>query len=358
MRTSAAVLGAMLFASACSTAAEPPVAQSRSYRMGFSSISPVPTVQSVLATIGAWAPYADVALVTQTVPWRALAADTTPSLLIRRDLYELVALYRQRALPVIIQLDVTDGLAREREAPELVALGRSITEPAIQTAYREYALAIDSILAPEYLGLAMEVNLVRAIAPAAVYDAVVALTNRAAQDLSLQSSEARLFVSFQVETAWGRLGGNGSYVGIEAERADFPFIHVAGLSSYPFLGGFDDPDDVPLDYFARVTAEARVPALIVEGGWSSASVPGVVSSADRQARWIRRQMRLADQAELLAVTQITFTDLDLSAYPVPAGSILPLFAHLGLVDVALQPKPALAEWQRTFARPLREDSPD
>jgi hypothetical protein len=337
---------------ACSNATEPRVEQPRAYQLGFSATPPMLTVESVLATIDAWTPYADVALVTQTVPWRALLADSSASLLIRRDLYELINLYRSRSLPVILQLDVTDGLAREREAPELVELGRSISEPAVQAAYIDYLLAVDSILAPEYLGLAMEVNLVRAAAPAAVYDAVVALANQGAQELALQATSAQLFVSFQVETAWGRLGGNGSYVGIEREREDFPFIHAAGLSSYPFLGGFAQPEDVPLNYYTRLTESAPVPALVVEGGWSSASVPGVTSSPDTQARWIRRQMQLADHAGLRAVTQITFTDLDLSSYAVPPESILPLFAHLGLVDVALAPKPALAEWQQAFSRPL------
>jgi hypothetical protein len=30
-----------------------------------------------------------------------------------------------------------------------------------------------------------------------------------------------------------------------------------------------------------------------------------------------------------------------------------LFAHLGLVDLALQPKPALAAWDSVLARPYR-----
>ncbi len=44
--------------------------------------------------------------------------------------------------------------------------------------------------------------------------------------------------------------------------------------------------------------------------------------------------------------------LDLSAIPLPPGSILPLFAHLGLVDSALGPKPALAIWDSVLAVPL------
>ena len=37
---------------------------------------------------------------------------------------------------------------------------------------------------------------------------------------------------------------------------------------------------------------------------------------------------------------------------VPAGSILPLFAQLGLVDIAYRPKPALAVWDSVRGTPL------
>ena len=70
----------------------------------------------------------------------------------------------------------------------------------------------------------------------------------------------------------------------------------------------------------------------------------VAGTPDMQARYIHRHAQILDQAEAAAVFQITFSDLDLSASPPPSGSILPLFAHLGLVDSALGPKPALAVW--------------
>ncbi len=341
---------------ACSKGVAPNTNVPRSYRLGFSATPPKLTIESVLATIDAWRPHADVAQITQTVPWRALLADTTAPALVRRDQKELVALYRSRGFPLIIQLDVTDGLNRQAEAPELVALGRSIAEPAVQQVYREYVAAVDSILHPEYLGLAMETNLVRAIAPASLYAAVKAIAALGENTLVSQNSTATRFISVQVETAWGRLPDVGQFAGIATDRADFPYIKTIGLSSYPYLAGFAEPGDVPIDYYARIaeSGATRLPMLIVEGGWSSGSVTGVTSSPDKQARWIKRQMELADRASLVAVTQITFTDLDLSAYPVPPGSILPLFAQLGLVDANLNPKPALAEWDSAFTRPLRK----
>jgi hypothetical protein len=347
-----ALVGAALVS--CSSDVAPNSA-SRTYRLGFSSTPPRLTIESVIQTINSWEPHADIALINQGVPWRALLADTSAAELVRRDLKDLAVHYHGRGMPLIVEIDVTDGLARDREAPELVALGRSISEAPVQQKYREYLAAVDSILHPEYLGLAMEVNLIRTIAPPSVYAAVVTMAAGGENTLVAQSSTAKRFVSVQVETAWGRLPDVGHFVGIATERADFPYIKALGLSSYPYLAAFANPNDVPVDYYARLNSSgtAALPMLVVEGGWSSGSVPGVTSSPELQAQWIKRQMEIADRAALVAVTQITFTDLDLSTYPAPPGSILSLFGQLGLVDVDFKPKPALAEWDRAFARPLR-----
>jgi hypothetical protein len=154
----------------------------------------------------------------------------------------------------------------------------------------------------------------------------------------------------QVEVAWGGLGG-GIYQGIATDLVDFPFVEALGLSSYPYLGGYGDPEDLPLDYYARIATESSLPVLIVEGGWPSTSVGGVTSTPAEQARFIARQAELLDAAGAAAVFQLTYADLHPSIFP--PGSILPLFATLGLVDTALAPKPALAVWDSAFARPRR-----
>jgi hypothetical protein len=56
---------------------------------------------------------------------------------------------------------------------------------------------------------------------------------------------------------------------------------------------------------------------------------------------------MLDAARAAAWFQISFTDLDLAAFP---AGVAP-FASLGLVDVSLQPKPALQAWDAVFARP-------
>lgn len=323
-----------------------PAAPSRSFRMGFSAIPPRPDFNLTLAAIDLWTRRADAAILHFDPPWDTLlkgAPVDSAVILVHKP---LVDYYRAKGLMVVVTLDATNGLDRSADSPALVAAGRSLTEPAVQQIYRNYAVAVDTILHPTYFALAAETNLIRAAASPAIYAAVVQAANGAAADIRALDSQVILDVSVQVETAWGRLGGGSTYQGIATDLADFPFAQAIGLSSYPYLGGFAEPEEVPLDYYSRLTT---LPMMVVEGGWASASVGPVTTSPQKQARYIRRQMQLLDEAQALAVFQLTFTDLDPAYFP--PGSILPLFATLGLVDVNLAPKPALSPWDSAFARP-------
>ena len=330
----------------CAASTDPPSSAvgSRTYRMGFSPIPPRLSTAEVLRTADEMSRHADAALMVLDIPWAALLADTNAAFLVRRDQLQLARLLTQRGVPLVAALEPANGLDRGAESAALVALGRSITEPAVQRAYREYVVAFDSIVRPDYLVIAVETNLIRAASKPSVYGALVAMSNAAAAQLRAAGSTTKLMVSVQVDVAWGRLTGSGSFVGIARDRADFPFVDVLGLSSYPYLAGFTSPEDIPLDYYSRLTTDAPLPMIVTEGGWTSGSVAGVSSSPDLQARYIRRQMQLADAAKLLGVFQITFTDLDVASFNLPPGSILPLFAQLGLVDANYRAKPALAVW--------------
>jgi hypothetical protein len=346
----AALLG--IVGAACGSSTEPRE-PTRTFLMGFSAISPRPDQASTLRALDLWtSSHADAAILHISVPYAGLLAGFTAQQVVDSNERGLANYYRAKGLRVVITVDATNGLDRSQEDPTLVALGRSITDTAIQRLYREFVLALDTIVHPDYLGLAAETNLIRAAAPDSVYLALVAMTNATAAQLAGLGPGPNLFVSVQVEVAWGRLLPGGGYVGIAQDLTDFPFGEALGLSSYPYLGGFADPESLPLDYYARIRAESALPVLVVEGGWPSISVGAITSSPAEQARYFGYQSRLLDSARAVALFQLTFTDLDLSAIPVPPGSILPLFAHLGLVDSALGPKPALAVWDSVLAVPL------
>ncbi len=317
--------------------------------MGFSGFPPRFDFQLAVAAIQMWSLRADAAIISGEPPWDSLLAGVTPETLIVRDQAGLAQYYRSRGFTLWVYLDPSNGLNRAGESDGLLRHGRSITDPAIQQLYRRYAVVTDSLLRPEHMGLALETNLIRGAAPPALYAAIRQVANDAASDVRARDATVRLSVSVQVDYAWGRFGGG--YQGVSADFTDFPFLQELGLSSYPYLAGFTEPEDIPGDYYTRLVQGHAVPVMITEGGWTSASLDSIVSSPDKQRRYIVRQGKLLDAVQAIAVFQLTFTDIDLSALALPPGSILPLFAHLGLVDVNLNSKPALGAWDSLFAVP-------
>ena len=328
----------------------PPPAAARTWRMGFSGLPPRNNLTDAIRTIDLWSSRADLAAIHEELPWTELLAGTSAETILQRDKVGLVNYYRSKGHQLMFMADLTDGLDRAQEAPQLRALGRSIAEPAVQQAYRSYVVAAASLLRPEYLGLAAETNLIRVAAPT-LYPSVRQAANAAAADLRAAAYAGTLMFSVQVETAWGRLGGNGPYVGIATDRADFGFAQMLGLSSYPYFG-HATPEDIPSDYYTRLQqGTVALPVMVVEGGWASAGVAPLSSSPALQARYVTRHAALLDGVAARGLIQLVFADIDLAAFPPPVPPNLPLFATLGFVDSNYMPKPALASWDALFARP-------
>lgn len=323
-----------------------PQGAARTYRMGFTHISPQPTLESALATLAAWERRGDAGLLLATPPWGALLGGASAPAHVRQEYLELAKYYRARGFMVVVMIEATDGFQRDKEATELVALGRSIGEPEIQALYREFAIALDTIVRPDYLGLAMETNLVRAIAPAALYANLRTLANSTAAAIEATGSTTPLFSTVQVEVAWGKLAGANAWVGIAQDRADFPFMDALGLSSYPNLATVAVPEDLPLDYYSRLVPDGDLPMMVLEGGWASETIVHPSSRA-LQARYLRRQVAIADSAKLIGLFQLTYPDLDVAAY---GQTQMGPFATMGLATTSLAGKPALEEWDNAFAR--------
>jgi hypothetical protein len=335
--------------------ASPPLTNlpSRTFRMGFSANPPQPTNESALATVNAWTKHADAAIMHVSVPYKSLLSGITATTYVNTVDLPLANLYRGKGFPLVITVDVTDGLNRAAEAPDLVQLKRSITEPAVQLVYRQYVQAVTSLIRPDYLGLAAETNLIRQQAPANVYAAMVQMTNAAAADVrAIGGTLPLLYTSMQADFAWGP--PPAAYRGVETDFKDFPFNQVLAISSYPYFV-YADPDQIPLDYYTRLEGGRSLPIMVVEGGWTSAAVGSIQSSTATQARYVRRHEKLLDSAKAIAVFQLNFSDIDISTYPPqPPGSSLALFTSIGFVDATLKPKPALATHDSIFARPFRK----
>lgn len=348
-----ALAAAALLAGCSDSDAKPntPALAPRTYRMGFSGIPPRPDFAQAVMAINMWIPRADQALILNEPPWDSLLAGVPADSLIRRDQLPLAQYYQAHGLRVVLSIDPTNGLNRASDSDPLVAAGRGLTEPEIRQLYRDYVVAADTLIRPDAVSVASETNLIRVAAPPGLYAAVVQNAAEAAAAIRAVDPDVTIFTTVQVETAWGRLGGVGAYEGIAPDRADFPFIQMLGLSSYPYLAGFAEPESIPVDYYSRLVESAPIPLTVIEGGWSSVSLDtSIVSSPEEQRRYIVRHAEILDRAGAAGVFQLTFTDLDPAFFP--PGTILPFFASLGLVDADLNPKPALAAWDAVFARPL------
>lgn len=336
------------------TQVAPPPTPTRAYRMGFSGIPPRADLTLAIAAIDMWSRRADAAIISSELPWDSLLSGVPPETMIVRERVGLANYFRSKGHRLYVYLDPGNGLNRAGEAEPLVRRNRSITETSIQQMFRRYAVLIDSLLRPEHLGLALETNLIRGLAPDSIYRAIRQVANDAAADVRAHNATVKLSVSVQVDYAWGRFGG--AYQGVDTDFADFPFMQELGLSSYPYLAGFAEPEQIPLNYYSRLTEGRTIPVMVTEGGWTSATLDTIVSSAAEQRRYLVHQMKLLDAVKAHAGFQLTFTDLDLIAHPPPPGSILPLFAHCGLVDVDLNPKPALGAWDSVFAITRRQET--
>lgn len=329
---------------------------SRSYRMGFANSAPrFDDFNLILQTLDLWTQRADAAIINTEVPWDTLFSGIKARDYVIRHYAGLAAYYRGKNFKLWVYVDPQNGLDRTSDALELQAMGKSIADADAQALYRQFVLAMDSVLKPEHLGLALETNLIRTAAPTSNYQGVKKAANNAAVELKAAGSTAKLSVSVQVDVAWGNLG-TGGYVGISQDYIDFPFLEEVGLSSYPYFG-ISDPGQIPNNYYSRLVEGKSLPVFVSEGGWSSGSVQtGTVSftsTPELQAQYIRKQQLLLDDARAIGWFQLTFTDIDINNIPPPIPGNLGYFIYLGMVDISLQPKPALDEWDKLYALPLK-----
>jgi len=357
VRVMLACLALFATAGACAAGASPApdlpaIADApRTWALGFGLVPPRPKVPVVIRLIDLMSQRAEIAAIHEELPWKDLLGGMSADAILDRDKAGLVKYLRGKGLKLYLMADPNDGLSRGEEAPQLRALHRSLAEPAVQEAYRRYVIAFARRFHPEYIGLAAETNLVRRMASPALYAAVKQTANDAAAGLRAGGSTAQLVASVQVETAWGLLPARGQYMGIEQDLADFPFVEVLGLSSYPYFA-FGKPADIPDNYYSRLLHDRKLPVMVVEGGWTSAAVGPVQSSPEVQAAYMARLAQLADSVRARAVIQLLFADLDLDSFPKPQPAILPLFTRIGVVDAEFRAKPVLAAWDRLHRRRL------
>lgn len=104
----------------------------RAYWMGFSAIPPRNDPAILIPAINNWALHADAAIMHVSPPWAAMIGGYSPADAVDTVEVPLANYYRGKHLAIVFTVDATDGLNRAAEAPELVTLGRSVTDSAVQ----------------------------------------------------------------------------------------------------------------------------------------------------------------------------------------------------------------------------------
>jgi len=328
----------------------------RPFRMGWFFQPPQPTPQSVVKTSPVMAGFSDAILIQREVPWKRLLAGDSMETIAEEEYDGVVKFLTGLGIHVSFLVDPLDGLDRTREGSEMRASGRSLKEPEIRAIHEQWVKFLAARYKPEFLGLASEINSLAARGDPELYAAVKLMCDRLAPRIREISPATRVFVSFQVDEAWARVPGLPSRVDHFKLTRDFD-IDVLGLSSYPSFF-FDDPSDIPPDYFSRLMVASGKPVLVAEGGWSSApagkgETPETLAA---QARFMERFFVLVDSVQPELVILLLFADLDLEAWKTvaPANSdperVRP-FISMGLAHDDLSPKPALNIWAAVFNRP-------
>lgn len=120
-----------------------------------------------------------------------------------------------------------------------------------------------------------------------------------------------------------------------AARCATPFQTCSPSASTVRRSGYEDANDA-----ARLAHDPMQKLL-------PTTVSSTLTSPALQRQYIIREAQLLDAAHAVGWFLLAFTDLDLAVWP---AGIAP-FAYLGIVDVELDTKPALAPGGCVFRRP-------
>lgn len=326
-----------------------PTGEPRSYAIGWAPGAPRPDVDLFLALVDSIARVSEVTIIQQPVPWPELLAGAPIDSLVT-DRANVAAFMRAHGLDIIWLVDPLDGLNRRLEDPGLLDAGRSILEPEIRAIHDDWVLRITAAVQPEWMGLASEINTLAAVGDPVLYAAILNMSNTLAPQVRAASPGTQVFVSFQVDQANGFLGD--PVIDHFALIDDFD-IDALGLSSYPVFV-FDDPSEIPDNYFTVFDAATDLPLIFVEGGWNSAATQLTTGTPQEQVDFLARYEELLDVVNAKLWVMLTFTDLDIPSLGLPPDRAASLsnFSFMGLLDTDLNRKPAYAEWERIFSRPL------
>jgi len=277
------------------------------------------------------------------IPWEGLLAGTElPPAFVGEMASRKAFAAKNPQLAVYVATAITNqtrnaipGSWRAGGPPPSVA-GRSFADPKVREGIRRWARYLADEFEPDWLNLAVEINMYEATEPAD-YPNLVSLYRELYEEIKAAHPDTVVFASFQME-----LGDPG------AAEDLVDALDIVGISTYPYLTGDGFP---PEDYFDSV-ADLGLPLAVAETGYPAAALPTLAGkqtfSPSDQAAYVEWLGRRAVSPGLIFVTWFFPTDITAWIDPLPAAEqdVPRLFEFLGMRTADGTARPALDVWRR------------
>jgi hypothetical protein len=273
-------------------------AASRPYRLATGGVQllvtgPALGLQITPANVAADSDVVDVHQEYYGLPWDAFLAGQPPPSAWVAIMHALSMSAKGTGKPVFLSVSMLDG-TRTTLAPRVVVTDAGVAEAetfasrcydfaadpmgsAYGAAYLAYVAWMVDEFSPEYLNIAIEVNLFFESCPSATAG-VVAVANAAYDAVKARSSTLVVFPSFQIDHLYGY--SSATCASDRSSCFDANYAAIMGLkrdrfamSSYPTVPGvIDTPGELPSDWFSRGASRGNERALIAETGWNSSTI--------------------------------------------------------------------------------------
>lgn len=236
---------------------------------------------------------------------------------------------------------------------------RALDDPAVITAYTNFAADLVRRFTPDYFNLGIEVSEL-ALNDSAAFNDLVAFTAAVAAALRAEFPGVQLMASVALKSP-----DSPAAATLRGALPDLlQHVDVVGISVYPFVF-FDhanrgDPATLPPDWLSQVSALAGgKPVAVAETGWPAErlTIPAfgvdVPSDAARQEAYLDRLFTAAAALDARFIVWFFLVDYDaLWNDPLQQDPVARIWRDTGLYDENLNPRPALDTWMTELDRPL------
>jgi len=225
----------------------------------------------------------------------------------------------------------------------------SFANPDVRAAFKHFTLWIIQEFKPTYLGLGSEINTYLDAHPG---DAghYLSLYNEVHEEVKETAPDTKIFVTFQ----WDDLnnmfpsaseGRPANHTNWEQIHSFEPRLDLWVISSYPYFI-YENAEDIPDDYYARLLQATDKPVAVAEGGFTSSRNP------DDQIAYLEAiHNQLGERMSFWVYLILSDLNMDnLTGIMRDQGvaeediQTLSQFSTIGLQHINGHPKPALEVW--------------